>query len=62
VLLFLASEDRIVDNARTLALCKRLPEGMLHVRTYAGADHSIQFDRTAELVRDMSSFLDEVAL
>lgn len=61
VLLLLASHDRIVDNERTRALCARLPAGLLRESTYADADHSIQFDRTSELVRDVSAFLEEVA-
>ena len=60
VLLFLAENDRIIDNARTLALLEPLREGQLHVREYAHATHSIQFDNTAELARDISSFVEDV--
>lgn len=61
VLLFLAGHDRIVHNERTRALLERLPPGLLRVRSYEHATHSIQFDDTADLVHDVSSFLDEVA-
>ncbi len=61
VLLLLAGEDRIVDNRRTRALLEQLPPGRLSVRLYERASHSIQFDHTAEVVRDVSSFLEEVA-
>lgn len=61
VLLLLAARDRIVDNERTWALCAKLPDGMLRASVYQQAEHSIQFDHTTELVRDVSSFLEEVA-
>jgi acylglycerol lipase len=61
VLLLLAGHDRIVDNERTAALLAPLPAGRLRVRTYAHATHSIPFDDTDELVRDVSAFLAELA-
>lgn len=60
VLLLLAGHDRIIDNERTLKLLGRLPEGLLQTRTYPGASHSIQFEQTDALVRDVCRFLEEV--
>jgi pimeloyl-ACP methyl ester carboxylesterase len=57
VLLFLAGHDRIIDNARTRALLERLPPGRLRVRVYEHATHSIQFDDTSDLARDVGDFL-----
>jgi len=61
VLLLLAENDEIIDNDRTRDLLRRLPEKRLRVEFYEGATHAIQFDHTARLVHDVSSFLDEVA-
>jgi N-formylmaleamate deformylase len=61
VLLLLAQHDEIIDNDRTRDLLRRLPERRLRVELYEDATHAIQFDHTARLVRDVSSFLDEVA-
>jgi pimeloyl-ACP methyl ester carboxylesterase len=61
VLLLLAEHDQIIDNDRTRDLLRRLPEGRLRVELYDDATHAIQFDHTARLVDDVSSFLDEVA-
>ena len=59
VLLLLASEDRIVDNERTLALAEGLCRAGLRVVRYEGASHSIQFDDLKRLVDDVSGFLEE---
>jgi len=61
VLLLLAGQDRIVDNERTTALLAPLPATQLRVRTYEHGSHSIQFDHTAALVRDVSTFLEDIA-
>ena len=62
VLLLLAGHDRIIDNERTLELLERLPGRMPAVRARTtGATHSIQFEETDALVRDVSRFLEEVA-
>jgi acylglycerol lipase len=61
VLLLLAGHDRIVDNQRTTTLLAPLPEAQLRVRTYEHSTHSIQFDDTEALVRDVSGFLEELA-
>jgi acylglycerol lipase len=60
-LLFLAGNDRIIDNERTRALLQRLPSGCLQTRTYERATHSIQFEETERLARDVHSFLEEVS-
>ena len=61
VLLLLAGHDRIIDNERTHALLARLPDGHLRVRLYERATHSIQFEETDALVRDVESFLEDVS-
>jgi alpha-beta hydrolase superfamily lysophospholipase len=61
VLLLLAGHDRIIDNERTQALLGRLPAGNLRVRLYEDATHSIQFEETEALVRDVERFLEDVA-
>ena len=61
VLLLLAGHDRIIDNERTQALLGRVPDGRLRVRLYERATHSIQFEETAALVRDVDRFLEDVA-
>ncbi|MBI4878061.1 MAG: alpha/beta fold hydrolase [Planctomycetes bacterium] len=57
VLLFLATRDRIIDNARTEALLAALPPGRLAMRVY-DATHSIQLEQTERMVEDVVSFLD----
>ena len=59
VLLLLAGHDRIVDNEGTRELLERLPAGNLRVRLYEQATHSIQFEETERLVRDVDRFLEE---
>ena len=61
VLLLLAGHDRIIDNERTQALLGRLPDGQLRVRLYERATHSIQFEETPALVRDVDGFLEDVS-
>jgi len=61
VLLLLAGHDRIVDNGRTSALLGRLPDGRLQVRLYPRATHSIQFEETDRLARDVDRFLEDVS-
>jgi acylglycerol lipase len=60
VLLLLAKHDRIIDNERTLELLGRLPAGRLRHHVYERATHSIQFEETDRLVRDIDRFLEEV--
>jgi alpha-beta hydrolase superfamily lysophospholipase len=43
-LLMLASEDRIVDNARTRAYCQRLAARTFEVLEYPGAHHTLEFE------------------
>jgi pimeloyl-ACP methyl ester carboxylesterase len=56
VLLLLAGEDRIVDNARVERLLSALPAGRLRTVSYPGADHSLQFERPLEIVREIVRF------
>ncbi len=44
VLLILASEDRIVDNARTLRYFERVASRDKQVMTYHGAHHTLEFE------------------
>jgi acylglycerol lipase len=60
VLLLLAGHDRIVDNPRTRGLLGVLPPEQLRVCVYEHASHSIQFDETEALVRDVARFLEDV--
>jgi pimeloyl-ACP methyl ester carboxylesterase len=60
VLLLLAGHDRIIDNQRTRELLERLPAGRLRQLVYERATHSIQFEETERLVRDIDRFLGEV--
>jgi alpha-beta hydrolase superfamily lysophospholipase len=60
VQLFLAGHDRIIDNERTRALLDRLPSGRLRIHLYENATHSIQFEETERLARDIDRFLEDV--
>ena len=60
VLLFLAGNDRIIDNERTRKLLERLPSGHLRARLYERATHSIQFEETAGMVNDIDRFLENL--
>jgi pimeloyl-ACP methyl ester carboxylesterase len=61
VLLLLADDDLIVDNDAVLRLLAPLPEGHFHVRRHAHAMHSIQLERTDDMVSDIVSFLEGAA-
>ena len=60
VLLFLAGHDRIIDNEKTQALLERLPSGHLRIHLYERATHSIQFEETERLARDIDRFLEDL--
>lgn len=55
--LFLAGEDRIIDNAGVQRLLARGAQDDLDMQTYADQTHSIQFDAPDRLVNDMCRWL-----
>jgi alpha-beta hydrolase superfamily lysophospholipase len=57
-LLFLAGEDRIIDNAGVVALLERGDRAALDIIEYPDQTHSIQFDAPDRLVDDMASWLE----
>ena len=57
VLLFLAEEDPIIDNAGVLSLLQRGEKSGLEVVRYAEQAHSVQLDAAQRLVDDMSEWL-----
>lgn len=59
VLLFLAGEERIIDNADVRNLLSKLPGDRLVTLTYDDATHSIQFDQVDRMVDDIVKFLDD---
>lgn len=59
VLLFLAGEDRIIDNDGVLRLLARL-SGQVTLRKYEHATHSIQLDHVGRLTMDVVRFLDRL--
>lgn len=48
VLLMLAEQDRIIDNARTRAFVERFPVADKEIREYAGAHHTLEFEADPE--------------
>lgn len=58
VLLFLAGQDQIVDNAAVQRLFASLPAGQLDVRRYEQAMHSIQLEHPDAVAFDISGFLE----
>ena len=56
ILLYLAGQDRIIDNESVEALVRR-SAGPVEVLTYADQTHSIQFDATDRMVVDMARWL-----
>ncbi len=55
--LFLAGNDRIVDNSAVVALLYKGRQEILDEHVYADQTHSIQFDATKRLVDDMTLWL-----
>lgn len=55
VLLFLAGNEWIIDNDRVLKLLGNLPPGRMTSRLYDDATHSIQFESSDRLVRDLGA-------
>lgn len=60
VLLCLAENDAIIDNAAVLRLLSRLPPGQPTVRRFASAQHAIQLEQTSTLVGELASFFRRV--
>jgi pimeloyl-ACP methyl ester carboxylesterase len=53
VRLFLAGDERIVDNAGILALLRRLPASQVRTTVYEHAAHAIQLEHVDRLVTDL---------
>lgn len=59
VLLLLAEQDRIIDNARTRAFVERFPALDKEVHEYAGAHHTLEFEENPEtFIADLLRWLD----
>jgi alpha-beta hydrolase superfamily lysophospholipase len=59
VLLLLAEHDRIIDNARTRAFVDRFPAVDKEVHEYAGAHHTLEFEKDPEVfVTDLLRWLE----
>jgi acylglycerol lipase len=59
VLLMLAGQDRIVDNARTLAYARRLATRDLQVIEYPEGHHTLEFEPDpSRYARDLAAWLD----
>jgi alpha-beta hydrolase superfamily lysophospholipase len=57
ILLFLAEQDRIIDNRGVRAQLARGAQKTLDVLEYEGQTHSIQFDATERMVGDMDRWI-----
>lgn len=57
LLLFLAGQDRIVDNPGVLAALQGGGQGRLEVIDYPDQTHSVQFDAPERLAQDMDAWL-----
>ncbi|UCG32040.1 MAG: alpha/beta fold hydrolase [Phycisphaerales bacterium] len=57
ILLFLAGQDRIIDNAGVLRVLERGGQDVLDVVEYEDQTHSIQFDAPERLVNDMARWI-----
>jgi len=56
-LLFLAGQDRIIDNAGVLGMLNRGNTDKLTIIDYPDQTHSVQFDDPDRLVQDMDHWL-----
>lgn len=56
--LFLASEDRIIDNTGVVDVLGRGAQAELEVHAYDGLQHSLQFECPNRLVEDMSAWIE----
>ena len=57
VQVFLAGEDRIIDNEGVLRVLQSGVQGELEVVVYEDQTHSVQFDAPERLTRDMSRWV-----
>jgi len=55
--LFLAGEDRIIDNNGVLEIVRHAEPAGLEVHTYEDLQHSIQFEAPQRLVDDMTAWI-----
>ena len=58
--LFLAGQDRIIDNAGVVELLLRGGRERLEIERYEDQTHSIQFDATDRMVRGMIAWMEKV--
>jgi len=58
ILLLLAGQDRIIDNAGVLRVLRRGGQSVLDVVEYEDQTHSIQFDAPERLVNDMNRWIE----
>jgi alpha-beta hydrolase superfamily lysophospholipase len=58
ILLFLAGNDRIIDNEGVLQVLNRGDSERLEVITYADQTHSVQFDAPERLVGHMAEWIE----
>ena len=59
ILLFLAGNDKIIDNEAVLTLLQNSPDNNLSRVTYQEQTHSIQFDAPGKMTADMDSWLQQ---
>jgi alpha-beta hydrolase superfamily lysophospholipase len=57
ILLFLAGQDRIIDNEAVLVMIKQAQADPLKVVNYPEQTHSIQFDNTEKMVAEIDHWI-----
>jgi len=57
MLLFLAGQDRIIDNTQVVALLDKADSSDLTIIDYPEQTHSIQFDAPERMVADIIEWL-----
>jgi len=62
ILLFLAGQDRIIDNAGVRKVLERGGQSRLDVITYEDQTHSIQFDAPERLADDMVRWIETLGI
>ena len=56
--LFVAGDERIIDNEKTIAFCKSLDWATTRITTYPNARHSLEFEGDPEIYfRDLVAFI-----
>ena len=58
--LFVAGDERIIDNEKTIAFIQSLEWATTRITTYPGARHSLEFEDDPEIYfRDLVAFIAE---